>query len=44
LLLLELRAPLRLFHLRPRNEELPAEEHDHAQDDGKDHIAVVGLH
>jgi len=35
---------LRLFQLRTGNEKLPAEQHDHAEHDGKDHIAIVRIH
>src|SRR5690606_30173877 len=30
------------LHLWAGNEELPAEQHDHAEHDGDDHIAIVG--
>ena len=34
----------RLFDLRPGDEELPAEQHDHRQHDRQDEIAVIVLH
>ena len=41
---LDRRPSLGLLHLRAGDEELPPEQHDHAEHDGKDHVAVVDLH
>jgi hypothetical protein len=35
---------LGLLELRAGDEELPSKEHEHAQDDGQDHVAIVFVH